>query len=185
MADFDQDRLAPGLLVAVPQMADDNFDHSVVYLISHDDDGAFGLVLNRPSEFDLADVCQEFDIQSKRTDPVFAGGPVETNRGFLLHSGQPIPDQSEEVEEGVQISGRPDVLEQFCKGEDMFRLFVGYSGWGPGQLEAEISVGAWLTLPSRTDYVFSEQPETLWTRVLDDAGIHPGTIATPDAGTVN
>lgn len=179
----DQDALAPGLLVAVPQLADPNFERTVVFLLAHGEEGAFGLVLNRPSLLVLRDVCAELGIETMRDDIVFVGGPVEEQRGFLLHADENQPD-SERLDEGIHLSGAPDVLSQLCGGATPMRLFVGYAGWGPGQLERELQDGAWLTLPARAEYVYSVEPDGLWERVLRDAGLDPRMIA-PGGGPAN
>lgn len=179
----DHDALAPGLLVAVPQLADPNFERSVVFLLAHGEEGAFGLVLNRPSLLVLRDVCAELGIETLRDDLVFIGGPVEEQRGFLLH-GDAAQPESEQLDEGIFLSGAPAVLSDLCGRSAPMRLFVGYAGWGPGQLEHELREGAWLTLPVRPEYIYSVEPDGLWERVLKDAGLDPRMIA-PGGGLAN
>lgn len=178
-----RDQLAPGLLVAVPQLSDPNFERAVIFLLAHGDEGAFGLVLNRPSLLVLRDICGELGVESERDDVVLIGGPVEEQRGFLLHGDAAQPD-SEAVADGVHLTGTPDVLAALCKSNAPMRLFVGYAGWGPGQLESELAAGAWLSLPMRAEYVYTPAIDGLWERVLRDAGIDPGMIA-PGGGPAN
>jgi len=175
--------LAPGLLVAVPQLDDPNFARSVVYLIAHSDEGAFGLVLNRPADVDLHTVCAELGLEAATQDPVYMGGPVDIGRGFVLYRGA-AEDDASEVQPGVQLSGEPDVLSQLLARRGSFRLYLGYAGWAPGQLEQELAAGAWLTVPSRPEYLLDVDADALWARVIRDQGIDPATIAAA-GGEVN
>lgn len=177
--------LAPSFLVSVPQMRDPHFDHSVVYLIAHNDSGAFGITINRPGKLTLSEVCKELGIAPVLGDRVYNGGPVEPERGFVLHSGGQALDGAETIEPGIHISGLPETLQKLCGGGIRFRLFLGYAGWAPGQLEDEIGGGAWLSIPSAPHYIFETAPEAIWERVLRDAGIDPGAIFTPNQNSVN
>lgn len=167
--------IAPGLLVAVPQLNDPNFARTVVYLIAHSEEGAFGLVLNRLADVDLGTVCSELGIVTRARGPVYMGGPVDVGRGFVLYRG-PADDAASEVQPGVQLSGEPRVLSQLLARSDSFRLYLGYAGWAPGQLEQEISAGAWLTVPARPEYLLDISVDELWARVIRDQGIDPATI---------
>jgi putative transcriptional regulator len=177
--------LAPSFLVSVPQMRDPHFNHSVVYLIAHNKTGAFGITINRPGKLSLSEVCKELGIAPVLGDPVYNGGPVEPERGFVLHGGGQALDGAETIEPGIHISGLPETLQKLCGGDIRFRLFLGYAGWGPGQLENEISGGAWLSIPSAPRYIFDTAAEAIWERVLRDAGIDPGAIFTPNQNSVN
>lgn len=179
------DKIAPGFLVSVPQMLDPDFQHSVVYLIAHGDEGAFGLTINRPGQLTLPEVCAELGFEPKSDGAVFRGGPVEPHRGFMLHGGAAALSGAETIEPGVHISGMPETLKTACDGGMTFRLFLGYSGWGPGQLEQELSHGAWLSVQSTPHHIFETDPNAVWERVLRDAGIDPGLIVPPANDTVN
>lgn len=166
-------------------MQDPDFEHSVVYLIAHGDEGAFGLTINRPGQLTLPEVCAELGFEPAVQSAVFRGGPVETHRGFLLHGGDRTLEGAETIEPGIHISGLPETLKLACDGKARFRLFLGYSGWGPGQLEQELSQGAWLSVPSSPRYIFEIEPADVWDRVLRDAGIDPGMIAPSAPSDVN
>lgn len=171
--------------MSVPQMRDPHFDHSVIYLIAHNNNGAFGITINRPGQLNLADVCKELGINTKSSGIVFNGGPVEPERGFVLHGGGDALDGAETIEPGIHISGLPETLQRLCNSNTDFRLFLGYAGWAPGQLENELSCGAWLSIPSSPRYIFDSAPQSIWERVLRDAGIDPGAIVTPKQNSIN
>jgi putative transcriptional regulator len=156
------------LLVAVPQLPDDNFYQAVILLIHHDDEGAFGVVLNRPSNFPLKEVWyaiteSDCDVEA----PIYMGGPVE---GPLLAVHQRKSIAENEIVPGVFISSQKDNLEILLK-EDVVncKIFSGYSGWGPGQLEAELATGSWFRTPVTPDDVFSET-DHLWEEVAGRIG---------------
>lgn len=169
--------LAPSFLVAVPQMLDPNFSQSVVYLISHGSEGAFGLIINRPAPISLEEVAEELGLKRKLKTPIFFGGPVERNRGFVLHGREDLLASSERVEQGVYLSGSPETLKVLVESGDPFKFFLGYSGWGAGQLEEEIAHGSWLVLPSNPRMILTPKVEHLWDQVLREMGIEPGMIS--------
>jgi putative transcriptional regulator len=174
--------LAPSFLVAVPQMLDPNFARTVVYLISHSEEGAFGLVINRMAPVTLREVAVELQMEGGNDSPVFIGGPVERTRGFVLHGRRDLAIHSEEVEDGIWITGDPEVFRTLLTEKDLFKFFLGYSGWAPGQLEEEISQGAWFVLPSKKEWVLSHQIDQMWNKVLREIGIDPGAVAPPGEG---
>ncbi|RMF12883.1 MAG: YqgE/AlgH family protein [Candidatus Dadabacteria bacterium] len=179
--------LAPGFLVSVPQLQDPNFDHAVVFLIAHGEEGAFGLTVNRRADVDLEDVLDELELPAAdhANGEVLLGGPVEPGRGFLLHGGDtPLPG-AETVGDGIHLSGEPETLRLAVAGATPFRLCLGYAGWGPGQLEAEFTQGAWLTAPAAPRYLFELPVNQVWERVLRDIGIDPATIRLSDDGPAN
>jgi putative transcriptional regulator len=166
-------------------MLDPNFAQSVVYLISHGAEGAFGLVLNRPAPILLEEVAEELGLSQRLKSPIYFGGPVERNRGFVLHPRRDLLATSEEVEEGIFLSGSPETLKILVESGDPFKFFLGYSGWAPHQLEEEISHGSWLVLPSRKELILNPRVEQLWERVLREVGIEPGMIATGGGQEIN
>lgn len=179
--DFD---LTGKLLISTPAMGDPRFAHSVIYLCAHSGDGAFGLVLNRPvPKLKVADVLDQIGIQP--TAPVartvvLSGGPVETQRGFVLHGGG-AEDPSEQVlPGGLVLSASTDILRVIAKGEGPrdWLLVLGYSGWGPGQLEGEITQNAWLTCDAPARLVFDPKPgEHQWRDALKSMGIDPLSLS--------
>ncbi len=158
------------LLLATPPLEDPDFDRSVVYVLEHHEDGAIGLVLNRPSDEALeAPLDRWIDLQTAPSS-VFAGGPVDTNAMIGMATTKVVSD--EPVEHITPISGLiastdlsadPAIVAAHV---DSVRVFRGYAGWGAGQLDAEIDQGAWLVLDAEVGDVFSDRPEDLWHTVL-------------------
>jgi len=176
-------KLTNHLLVAMPGMADPNFGGTVVFVAEHSAQGALGLVINRPMELDLHTLFERIDLQLERDalagSPVYYGGPVQTDRGFVLH--QPLGSWGSTVAVGgeVGLTSSKDVLEAVAAGSGPDRLLVtlGYSGWGPGQLEDEIARNAWLTTPADVDVIFETPVEQRLARALGLLGIDPAFLS--------
>jgi putative transcriptional regulator len=172
--------LAPALLVAMPQLLDPNFARTVVLLIEHDEGGTFGLVLNRATDLPVAQLCASLGIEWSGRDPraVDWGGPVQPEHGWLLlGDGAPPHLEVTDVMAGVRFSRSPEVLRECAEAPpDRFRVFLGYAGWGPGQLRKELVQGAWLVAPATPEFVFEAPAETLWERVVRHLGIDPATL---------
>ncbi|HOA92683.1 MAG TPA: YqgE/AlgH family protein [Quisquiliibacterium sp.] len=166
-------------LLAMPGMADDNFGGTVVFVAEHGPKGALGLVINRPMELDLRTLFARIDLKLESGAfadlPVFFGGPVQSDRGFVLH--QPLGAWSSTVTVGddVGLTSSKDVLEAVAAGRGPDRMLVtlGYSGWGPGQLEDEIARNAWLTVPADPDVLFDVPVEQRVARAFGLLGIDP------------
>ena len=179
---------SPGvLLVAEPPMGDPNFKRTVILLCEHNLDGSFGLVLNRPSKQHLSEVAAEpppFDVE------LWLGGPVQTDTLHYLHPYGDMVDGAMPVLDDVYWGGEfeqiLDGLERTWFVLDRFRFFVGYSGWGPGQLDAEVDDGAWMVLPGSPETVFSESDDALWRQVLRELGGEYALLSTfPDDPRMN
>jgi len=186
----DENALAPCLLVAMPQLLDPNFRRTVVLIVHHDESGTFGLVLNRISDVSVSDLCGTLGIKWRGADLVHLGwgGPVQPNTGWLLIGGLPVARESvEDDEEVTQIApdlhfaGSLATLRRVAEAPpEQFRLLLGYAGWGPGQLEAELAQGAWLVAPLRTEVVFACPPDEMWEGVVRSLGVDPSTlVSTP------
>jgi putative transcriptional regulator len=164
--------LAGQLLVATPDLHDPNFDHAVIYLVHHDANGAMGLVVNDPiRDVPLATVFEQAGLDPAGvagTIPLHAGGPVQRARVFVLHTDDyAIPDTLR-VGGGLAVTSHIDILRAVAAGTGPRRtLFVvGYAGWGPGQLDAELSVGAWVHATSDEGIVFDHADQTKWHRAF-------------------
>ena len=171
------DDLAPGLLIAVPQMEDPNFTRSVVLLVEHSEDGAMGIVFNRPSEVALSEIGREqgFPVHPE-AGTAFIGGPVSPERGFLLHRRADVPD-SIKLQDGLFLSVSTDSLKPLLEGDPgAYRLCLGYAGWGPGQLEREVIVGGWLTGKASTERIFDTPAEKVWDASIRDLGFDPAFL---------
>jgi len=185
----DGNTLAPSLLVAMPQLLDPNFRRSVVLIVHHDETGTFGLVLNRISDVSVGDLCGTLGIEWRGDEvaPLAWGGPVQPNTGWILIGGLPVwagsTEDGEEVTEidpGLHFAGSLATLRRVADAPpQQFRLFLGYAGWGPGQLEAELAQGAWLVAPLRAEVVFAS-PDEMWEGVVRSLGVDPSTlVSTP------
>ena len=173
--------LAPSLLVAMPQLQDPNFHRTVILLIEHNEEGSFGLVLNRPTDVIAVEICASLDV-SWCGDPGFqirCGGPVQPDSGWVV-SGVAEPGfdrELSEVVDGVHCTSSIEALRSVAISQPKnLRLFLGYTGWGPGQLDAELAHGAWLTAPVSAQSIFEIQDDRLWAQVLKDLGIDPATL---------
>jgi len=175
------------LLIAMPTLMDPNFWRSVVLLGVHSqEEGAFGLVINRPLEVELAEILRELGEQEPEGEApqVLGGGPVEPNHGFVLFErGDLPPDESAlNIDGTLSISGSSEVLSDFVKGRSggRYYLLLGYAGWAPGQLEREIEENSWLVAPIDRSILFEVPPEERWSAALQSIGVEPGTLV--DAG---
>ena len=169
--------LAPGILIAVPQLDDPNFSRSVVLLIEHNDSGAMGIVFNRPSDIALEDIGKEHGIPvHEGAGNAYIGGPVQRERGFLVHRRADVTD-SVHLQEDVWLSVSTDALKTLLAGDPAaYRLCLGYAGWGPGQLEREMVSGGWLNSGISSKRIFDTPPEKIWDAVIRDLGIDPAFL---------
>lgn len=172
------------LLIAMPGMGDLRFEHSVVFLCSHGDEGAMGLIVNKPAQdVRLSHLLDQLDIapeQPVEDMTVYFGGPVEGTRGFVLHS----PDyesnlQSLAVSDEFRMTATLDILEDIATGGGPKRglMLLGYAGWGPGQLEGEIAMNGWLTAEADADLVFDLADADKWGAALQSLGVDPLSLS--------
>ncbi len=173
--------LSTSLLVAMPQLGDPNFRRAVVQVVHHDGSGTFGLVVNRGAGVTTGDLCDQLEIgwSGDRDCEVGTGGPVQPETGWVLYGDDASvrPPDVHEVTSGIHFAGSLDALRAL--GEEppsRVRLFLGYAGWAPGQLEAELAEGAWLVVPTNPAIVFDGRGEEVWLRVLEELGIDPATL---------
>ncbi len=173
--------VAPALLLSMPQLNDPNFQHTVVLLCQHTDEGAWGLVLNRPTGKYAAVVNTEGQPGSTASGlEVWVGGPVELERGCLLLGSEPDEGEAVRLCEGLFLSGSPALLQHLMDAppESRVRLFMGYAGWGPGQLEEELKQSAWLISDVDLGLVFETKPSAMWEAAIRRLGADPGTLTT-------
>lgn len=165
-------------LIAMPGMGDPRFEKSVVFLCAHSSDGAMGIIINKPTEeIRLKDLTEQLEIpqaSEARDFVVHYGGPVEPGRGFVLHSGDYTSDLATlEVSDDFGMTATLDVLEEFAagRGPNKATIALGYSGWGPGQLEGEILANGWLTCDASPDLVFENDDADKWEAALKTLGV--------------
>ena len=166
----------------MPQLLDPNFHRTVVLIVHHDENGTFGVVLNRCTEITAPSLCAtlEIDWNGAPDESIDWGGPVQPQTGWVLFDDQTRVETSDEVKQlgdGVCFAGSLDVLRRVAEHPPSdLRLMLGYAGWGPGQLEGELSEGAWLVAPVERDVVFRVEPSEMWEHVLHSLGIEPATL---------
>ena len=170
-------------LIAMPAMADPNFTGSVVYICEHTDKGALGLVINRPTELTLENLFDKIDLKLEiapwKDAPVYFGGPVQTERGFVLHVPAGQYSSSLPVRDDIALTTSKDVLEALAGGSGPAKLLVtlGYSGWGAGQLESEVSANAWLTVDAQQSIIFDTPAEARQAAALRLLGVDPAQLS--------
>ena len=183
-------------LIAMPGLEDESFARSVVYLCEHSERGALGLIINKPSDITLKGLFDKVDLSLRREDltqePVFQGGPVQTERGFVLH--EPMLTGTEKADEsayassmaipgGLAMTTSKDVLEALSTGAGPRRVLVtlGYSSWGEGQLESELAENAWLTVGADMSVIFDTPVPERYDRALGLLGLQAWMLS-PEAG---
>ena len=158
-------------------MKDDRFMRSVVYVCAHTSDGAMGLVINKIVEsVNFPELLDQLNIDSESANPeirVHFGGPVETGRGFVLHSADYVQDATLVINEHFALTATVDILKSIANGEGPKKsiLALGCAGWEPGQLDKEIQANGWLSLPADDDLVFDVRPNTKWEKAMGKIGI--------------
>ena len=175
------------ILVAMPQMADKRFAKSVIYLCAHSADGAMGLVVNKLIDtITFPDLLQQLNIETSSTNDqiqVHFGGPVESGRGFVLHSDDYIKETTLVVRDGVALTATIDVLRAIAEGKGPQRsmLALGYAGWAPGQLDSEIRANGWLNVAADENLIFGGKLDNKWTKAIGKLGIDLLSLS-PTAG---
>jgi putative transcriptional regulator len=183
------------LLLAMPSMSDPRFHKAVIYLCAHSADGAMGIVVNqRASHITFAKLLEQLDIVPARNEgsiqitveemTVHTGGPVESGRGFVLHTTDYFSDDSTlAIDDSISLTATNDILRAIASGTgpDRSLLALGYAGWAPGQLEHEIQSNGWLICPADADLVFDPAIENKYDRAMAKIGVHPSFLVS-DAG---
>lgn len=177
------DSLSNQFLIAMPSMEDPFFTRSVIYLCQHSADGALGIVINRPSELTMGDVLGQMGIEA--TDeaasqlPIFFGGPVHPERGFVIHEPAGQWDSSMQVSGHIALTTSRDILEAVAKGEGPHNILIalGYAGWGKGQLEKEILGNAWLNSPVTPSILFERPVRQRWKAAVEAMGVNVALLS--------
>lgn len=170
-------QLTGHFLIAMPNLADPNFFHTVTYMCEHTPAGAMGLVINRPTELTLGELAEQLNIEVTEAEmmhiPIYQGGPVQTDRGFVLH--QPVGewDNTLQIAPNVALTMSQDILEAIAQGvgPERFLIMLGYAGWGEGQLEEELAANAWLNGPADMPIIFDTPAESRWNAAAAHLGV--------------
>jgi putative transcriptional regulator len=169
--------LAPSLLLSMPQLIEPTFARSVVLLCEHAPEGAFGLIVNRPSDISAAEAVKlEPAVENPNDLPLLLGGPVEPQRGWILTSSQPDGVESRGVGAGLYLSASPVLLRRVLTSRPLPRrthVLAGYAGWGPGQLDEELAQSAWLIMPVELDLIFEIPASASWEMAIRRLGADP------------
>ncbi len=170
--------LVDHFLIAMPRLDDANFTQSVTYICEHNTEGAMGVTINRPSDVLLQDILEQIQITANRPEighqTIYHGGPVQTDRGFILHSKTDQKwDASLEVTDDIQLTSSKDILKAIAndEGPEQFLITLGYAGWGEGQLEQEIANNFWLSCPADSKIIFNTPIEKRWESAASLLGI--------------
>lgn len=165
-------------LIAMPALDDPNFDRTVTYVCEHNDDGALGIIINRPTTMALGEIFAQMDLPADdaalAVQPVLEGGPVQPERGFVIHDdGETEFGATLQVPDGLRVTTSRDILAAMAAGKGPAHAIValGYAGWGAGQLEAEMAANSWLTVPADPAIIFSVPFERRWEAAAELIGI--------------
>ncbi|MEQ8965083.1 MAG: YqgE/AlgH family protein [Azospirillaceae bacterium] len=175
------------LLIAMPGLTEEPFSRTVIYMCAHSSSGAMGLVVNKPMpQIDFPDLLEQLGIEEGESADhraVLYGGPVESGRGFVLHSAEFVREGTMVVDDNVALTATLDILRAIAGGDGPrdHLLALGYAGWGPGQLDREIQANGWLNAPADRDLIFDPDLDSKWERALAKLGISPSMLS-GDAG---
>ena len=175
------------LLIAMPGMDDPNFSATVTLICEHNDDGALGIIINRPLNLKLSGLFDQLAVEDAdphaADNPVLAGGPVGTERGFVLHDKSHSYENTLAVSDDIQLTLSRDVIDSMASGSgpEKSLVAIGYAGWEPGQLEEEMLANAWLSVPATPELVFDTPFEDRWDSAARSLGVDIASIS-PDAG---
>jgi putative transcriptional regulator len=171
----------PSLLLSMPQLQDPNFARTVVLLCDYVPEGAFGLVLNRPTDMTASSMVRlDPPVSRGNTLPLYVGGPVEPERGWILLADKPDDSEYRTILEGIYLSTSPLLLRQILTTTPMprARVLAGYAGWGPGQLDEELAQSAWLMADASVDLIFDVDASVMWETAIRRLGADPSALQT-------
>ena len=166
-------------LITTPQLNDSVFDKGIIYLCEHNNDGAMGIMLNKPIP-NIETILSKFDLKNISPKPnIYLGGPVDVNKGFVIHENDYEINGTLEVSKKVSLTSNLKIVSDILKGNgpNKFRFALGYSGWGPGQLEEELKQGNWLILPADQSLIFSTPSNVMWETACQKLGINLNDFA--------
>ena len=171
-----ESNLTNHFLIAMPGLQDPNFYHTVTYICEHNEHGAMGIVINRPMTIKLGEILEQMDIPANPAAvdrPVYVGGPVQVDRGFVLHPSERLWDSTLRITPQISVTTSRDILEAMAtdQGPDMSLVALGYAGWGSHQLEDEMAANAWLSGPADLGIIFERPAEERWEAAAQLLGV--------------
>ena len=170
-------------LISMPSLEDDRFEKTVIYMCAHSKDGAMGIIINKKIDYDLyPDLLEQLGIDKPLEDKklyIRYGGPVESGRGFVLHSDEVIQKETLTIDQGVALTSTSEFFEDLSKGNGPKNsiLALGYAGWGPGQIEKELASNSWMTLKTNSDFIFDEKVNNKWKDAFNLLGIDASKLS--------
>ena len=178
--------LAGKLIIAMPTMSDPRFKRSVVCICAHNEDGAIGIIINKIIEsLSFSKIIKQLRLKKNKvkrdySEPIYFGGPVETERGFILHTADYFSENSTPINTQISMTASTEILQALIDGNGPNKSIValGYAGWGPGQLDTEIQSNAWLSVESDLELVFSAKTAEKWDMALEKIGVNPALLST-------
>jgi putative transcriptional regulator len=179
------DYLTNQFLIAMPNLGDPNFMHTVTYLCQHNEEGALGIIINRPADIGIREILNQLHIKpiddNINAIPVFSGGPVQPERGFVIHTPNTRWDSTLVVSDSIALTTSRDILEALANGEGPEKILIalGYAGWGEGQLEKEIIDNAWLNTPYAPRILFETPVGQRWNEAAGQIGIDIKRLTMP------
>ena len=171
------------LLISMPSQEDERFEKSVIYMCAHSKDGAMGIIINKKIDYDLyPDLLQQLGIDNPLIGKklyIRYGGPVESGRGFVLHSDEFIRKETLTIDKGIALTSTSEFFDDLSKGKGPKSsiLALGYAGWGPGQIESELISNSWMTLRTDSNFIFDESVSNKWNDAYDLLGVDPNKLS--------
>ena len=171
------------LLISMPSLEDDRFYKTVIYICAHSSEGTMGIIINKKIDYDLyPDLLEQLGIDKPLGNKklyIRYGGPVETGRGFVLHSDEVIQKETLSIDKGVALTSTSEFFEDLSKGKgpENSILALGYAGWGPGQIENEILANRWMTLAADSKFLFDDEVSNKWNKAYTLLGVDPNKLS--------
>ena len=170
-------------LISMPSLQDERFDKTVIYMCAHSKDGAMGIIINKKIDYDLyPDLLEQLGIDKPLGNKklyIRYGGPVESGRGFVLHSDEVVQKETLNISKGIALTSTSEFFEDLSKGNGPKNsiLALGYAGWGPGQIELELASNSWMTLQADNSFIFDESVTNKWKDAYNLLGIDPSKLS--------
>ena len=170
-------------LISMPSLNDERFEKTVIYMCAHSKDGAMGIIINKKIDYDLyPDLLEQLGIDKPLVDKklyIRYGGPVESGRGFVLHSDEFIRKETLTIDKGIALTSTSEFFDDLSKGNGPKNsiLALGYAGWGPGQIESELISNSWMTLRTDSNFIFDESVSNKWNDAYDLLGVDPNKLS--------
>ena len=171
------------LLISMPSLEDERFEKTVIYMCAHSKEGAMGIIINKKIDYDLyPDLLEQLGVDKPLIDKklyIRYGGPVESGRGFVLHSDEVTQKETLSINKGIALTSTSEFFEDLSKGNGPKNSIIalGYAGWGPGQIELELSSNSWMTLEADTNFIFDESVKNKWNDAFSLLGVDPNKLS--------